>query len=167
MSKLEKLARWVPPGFPLKRELTFYGWAAVFSLLWSLGYLGWLTDAKAILFSPETGELMPIMASDFLPLVTYSRCLLLYKLALLLPLVFLLWHYTYHYQGSRSVYLMRRLPDPREFRRRCLTLPLAALACFILLAAATVLLYFGLYCLVMPKGNISPNQWKTLWRVIL
>ena len=30
MRKLEKLARWVPPGFPLKRELTFYGWAAEF-----------------------------------------------------------------------------------------------------------------------------------------
>ena len=167
MSKLEKLARWVPPGFPLRRELTFYGWAAALSLLWSLGYLGWLTDARAILFIPETGELMPLSAPTFLALVTYSRCLLLYKLSLLLPLVFLLRHYAYHYQGSRSVYLMRRLPDHREFRRRCLALPLAALACFILLAAVTVLLYFGLYYLVMPDANIPPNQWKTLWRVIL
>ena len=164
MSKLEKLARWVPPGFPLKRELTFYGWAAALSLLWSLRYLPLLSAAKTTMSTPEN---MSYTAPDFLFLVTNTRCLLLYKLSLLLPLVFLLRHYAYHYRGSRSVYLMRRLPDHREFRRRCLALPLAALACFILLAAANVLLYFGLYYLVMPDANIPPNQWKTLWRVIL
>ena len=35
---------------------------------------------------------------------------------LMIPLA--LWHYFYHYQDSRSIYLMRRLPDRRELWRR-------------------------------------------------
>ena len=63
---LEKLARWVPPGFPLKRELTFYGWAAALSLLWSLRYLPLLSAAKATMSIPEN---MSYTAPDFLFLV--------------------------------------------------------------------------------------------------
>lgn len=34
------------------------------------------------------------------------------------------WHYASHFQGSRSIYTMRRLPQRWELARRCLTLPL-------------------------------------------
>lgn len=72
--------------------------------------------------------------------------------------------YGYHYQGGRSIYTMRRLPNRWELWRRCLTLPvLTALAC-LLLAGLLTLLYFEIYLQVTPEGCLPPGQWRTLWR---
>ena len=41
--------------------------------------------------------------------------------------------YGSHFQGSKSIYTMKRLPSPWELRRRCLALPVAtAVACGLL-----------------------------------
>lgn len=52
--------------------------------------------------------------------------------------------YLSHYQGSRSIYTMRRLPDRWELWRRCLTFP----AVFLLLSALCTLILLGLYYLL-------------------
>lgn len=52
--------------------------------------------------------------------------------------------YGYHYQGSRSVYTMRRLPDKWELWRRCLTAP----GLFLALTVAASLVLTGIYYLV-------------------
>ena len=70
--------------------------------------------------------------------------------ALIIPPVQAVQNYQSHYRGSRSIYLMRRLPDRRELARRCLCLPLAG---FLLAAAAAALFslaFFALYRLVTP-----------------
>lgn len=41
-----------------------------------------------------------------------------------------------------SIYLMRRLPDPREYARRCWTLPLIGVGiCLVLTAVTTAVCY--------------------------
>lgn len=61
-------------------------------------------------------------------------------------------HYLGHYRGSKSVYLMRRLPDRWEYHRRCLAVPVLT----VLAAAAAFGLQTGLhylcYLLLTPKG---------------
>jgi len=52
--------------------------------------------------------------------------------------------YLYHYQGCRSIYTMKRLPDRRELWRRCLALPVTALV----LAGLCTLILIGLYWLL-------------------
>ena len=52
--------------------------------------------------------------------------------------------YLYHYQGCRSIYTMRRLPNKRELWRRCLTLPVA----FLVLSGLATLVLLGLYYLL-------------------
>ena len=52
--------------------------------------------------------------------------------------------YLYHYQGCRSIYTMKRLPDRWQLWRRCLTLPVV----FLLLAAVSTLVLTGLYYLL-------------------
>ena len=52
--------------------------------------------------------------------------------------------YFYHYEGSRSIYTMKRLPNPWELWRRCLAVPL----CTIVLCAVLALLLLGIYYLV-------------------
>lgn len=77
------------------------------------------------------------------------------------------WHYAYHYQGSRSIYLMRRLPSRWELWRRCLALPAAGAVCALLLAALLLLCYFGLYLLLTPRPCLQPGQWAGLGRYFL
>ena len=49
---------------------------------------------------------------------------------------FMAGHYVYHYQFSKSIYVMKRLPDKWEFYRRCFVLPLIGLMLSLLAAGA-------------------------------
>ena len=72
-----------------------------------------------------------------------------------------------HYQGgSRSIYLMRRLPDRWELWRRCLTLPLLGLAASAAAAIAMTLLSFWIYRMMTPETCLPPDQWDSLLRVL-
>lgn len=73
-------------------------------------------------------------------------------------------HFLSYYQESRSIYLMRRLPDRWELWRRCLLLPLAGLAAVLALAAGLSVLYFRLYqtyALIDPE---SQGRWYWTFR---
>lgn len=64
-------------------------------------------------------------------------------------------HWAHHYQGSRSVYLMRRLPDRWDLPRRCLALPLLGLAGSALLPLVLLLAYFAVYRLCTPPDFLD------------
>jgi len=93
---------------------------------------------------------------DSAPLMGYAIVALL-----MLPLAG--WHYLYHYQDSRSIYLMRRLPDRRELWRRCLTLPLLGLAACGVLSAIHVPAAYAIYIHSTPPQCLQPGQWRMLW----
>ena len=71
--------------------------------------------------------------------------------------------YLYHYQGSKSIYTMLRLPNRRELRRRCLAMPILCAAACLVLSAVLLLLYYKYYLLVTPEGYALPGQWQHLW----
>ena len=78
-------------------------------------------------------------------------------------------HYVYHWKGSRSIYLMRRLPNPWELHRRCLTLPALGIVFFLIFGAAEMFIMYGIYLLAAPDGTVAPDQFEKLielWRVI-
>ena len=92
----------------------------------------------------------------------------LYILLILAALVFILAsgiHYAYHHNGSKSIYLMRRLPGRFELHRRCLLIPLISALVFILAAALLLLVYYLIYMNSTPEACLAPNQWQKLWRV--
>ena len=66
-------------------------------------------------------------------------------------------------QGSKSVYLMRRLPDRWELARRCLTLPLVTLALSVVLFSLVLWFCWFVYTHVVPAENIPPDQWAKVW----
>ena len=76
-------------------------------------------------------------------------------LALCMPAV-ALFHYLYHYQGSRSIYLMRPLPDRWELLRRCIALPLCGALAALLTGLLITLLWAGIYLLATPRELLSP-----------
>ena len=78
-------------------------------------------------------------------------------LALCQPAV-ALGHYLYHYQGGRSIYRMRTLPQRGELARRCLAAPAAALGRCILAALGTAALCALYYRILIPAGSL-PAHW--------
>lgn len=62
-----------------------------------------------------------------------------------------LYYYSYHYTGSKSIYLMRRLPDGWDLHRRCLALPGAGLLGALSLQGVLGLLYYLIYIFVTPR----------------
>lgn len=61
---------------------------------------------------------------------------------LITAMVYLIYyHYHYHFQGSKSIYLMQRLPEKNALLKRCVTLPILVIVITIL----TALLLWGIY----------------------
>lgn len=76
-------------------------------------------------------------------------------------------HYAAHYrEGSRPVYLMRRLPDRWEYHRRCLAIPGAAAAAAAAVMLVSLAAFYGIYMTCTPAECIAPDQWAKIWRVL-
>ena len=71
------------------------------------------------------------------------------------------------YQGSRSIYLMRRLNDRGELWRRTLGLPLVLAAIVLVLAALVLVVFYIAYCVATPDVCQTPNQWAKLFAACL
>ena len=65
-----------------------------------------------------------------------------------------LYHWFYHYQGSKSIYLMRRLPRRSELPVRCLAVPVAGALGAGALAAILLGVYWMVYRLCTPAAAL-------------
>ena len=75
--------------------------------------------------------------------------------------------YLYYYQGSKSIYLMRRLPDRGELYRSCLARPIQRMVLCLVICLAILLISYAYYMKETPTRWLEPDQWQKLWRAIL
>ena len=64
--------------------------------------------------------------------------------------VLIVMHYMTYYKESKSIYLMKRLPDKWELYRRSVVVPLVAILIQIITGAACLMLYYGIYLFFTP-----------------
>ena len=161
------LSAWAPPGYPLRREyhsfLALGGAAVCFGLLY---FLSRYTSALNALYLRDSQGRRVLQAGAVLPdfAALFRGSLTIVFLLLLCVPVQILAYYLYHYKGSRSIYLMRRLPQRWELLRRCVSLPLLMGLGYALLGAALLLVCFSIYHAAAPAGCVAPGQWQILWR---
>lgn len=162
------LSRFAPPGWDLRREKQIFGFGMVLAAFVGLVYfLCCFCSALDQLYGRNGAErtLRPdAVMPDFVNVL--GGALLGFAILALCLAAFIPLHYAYHHQGSKSIYLMRRLPDRWERHRRCWTLPLLALAACLLAAFVLLLIDFAIYMLATPKVCLTPHQWQKIWRVI-
>ena len=89
-------------------------------------------------------------------LPVFAHFTLLFLGAALLAFV----NYSNFRNGSKSVYLMRRLPDKWEYHRRCLTLPLLTILAGLVSIPILLGLFYALYLHATPEQCLQPNQWE-------
>lgn len=154
--KKPNLEPYLPLGRPdlgkLWRNVTIYG--NVLALLYSLSFWTRYSDAHAALYSRQ-GNLLPgavmtpfstLLAEDLSRFTMMGFCILVLFLLALIPV-----NYSAFYRGSKSIYVMRRLPNRWELGRRCAALPLLSAGGTLALMGLLTLLYYALYLLITPK----------------
>lgn len=155
---------YVPAGLDARQELRWIETGLFLSILYSLGFLAFLENHYQALFTRVGGEKVlqegAVMA-DFVDIL--GSGLMGFLIVALCMAALAAYHYFYHYQGSRSIYLMKRLPERWELLRRCATLPLLSAGAALLLAALLLIIYYQIYLLVTPDVCLVPGQWQKIW----
>ena len=154
------IERYAPPGVDVQTEVERTVWgliaAAVLSLRFFLSYVDRRTYVYDLLEGfrgPEKIVVMPTFREIF------SWSILGFGIFLLAMAAVAVFHVAYHYQGgSRPIYLMRRLPDRREYWRRCLALPAAGALCALVAMAILLGIYLAVYLNCTP-AQCLPEPW--------
>ena len=148
---------WYPPGFPRTEERFLQRCALALASL--AGFIIFLCQFSAALRDLQTalrtgaeGLTMPP-----LPALTVG-CWIGFLVLALGQGVLAAAHYLWHYQGGRSIYRMRTLPQRFELARRCLAAPAAALG-WCVLAAVAVAVLCALYYRVFTPAGLLPAHW--------
>lgn len=166
--KMLDLTRHAPPGIKLKPELQFIISGFIFSFLGSLLFLQSYNMALQDLYVETVASNVLIQGArmpDFHVLLDGN--LNLYIIFALSMFAVIAYNYSYHYRGSKSIYLMRRLPKRWELHRRCLTIPLVSSLMYLLSAVLMLFIFYGIYMEFTPEQCLTPGQLQKLWSVLL
>lgn len=79
-----------------------------------------------------------------------TNCDVGFNLILAAMPVLALFHYQYHWWGSKSIYLMRRLPSGWELHKRCLAVPFAGAVASMALLGLMCGVFYLIYILCTP-----------------
>lgn len=163
------ISRLFPPGYSYSWELKFSAWGAIGAFLYSLSFFSSYDSQYKLLFRRYyeynrryliDGAIMTDF-SEVLGHALWGFLVLGFCMLILAAL-----HYAYFYQGGRSIYLMKRLPQPMELHRMCLSYPAAAILACAVLSFVLLLAYYAYYMLKTPDICLAPGQWEKIWRVI-
>lgn len=155
-------ARWiegrVPPGLDWRTERSWVVWGLILGTLWSaIVFWSRLDNARDRLYDWVGGQRVLVESRTIDPfpeLLDQAMAGFLLGMALTIPLA--CYHYAYHYLGSRSIYLMRRLPDGgRTLRRQVWTVPLRWMVACIAAAAALSVLCWAAWRLITPAQTLG------------
>ena len=158
------IERQVPPGVDWWTEVKWAVSGLIVGALWSLVAFSYqFSNACRRLYEWVGGKSILVESRTIDPfpeLLDQAMVVLLLGMILTLPLA--CYHYAYYYLGSRSIYVMRRLPDRWELWRRCLTVPVLLAAVCLLAIELLTFLYFLLFLLLTPNPCLPLDSWRQL-----
>ncbi len=164
-NKKPDITRYAPPGSNIKQQTDFFIVGNIISIIYSLYFfveyfnnyqnLFEFDGTKRILISGAQMPDFPLILNKFLigiPIV--AICMMFY----------VVFYYASYYQGgSKSIYLMKRLPKKSELHKRAWTLPLIFTAITLLIGFLVAVFYLCFYLLITPEQSLRPDQWQKFW----
>lgn len=158
------MARRLPPGVDAPKFETSLIVGVAAALLFHLQFILRYLSARSNLYVYYHGTNLRQLNGTMMPAFGEILASSLYGcfVAALAMIVVAIQFYAGHYQGSKSIYTMRRLPDRWELWRRVLTLPVLAAIGFLLLAFLLRCLDFTIYMLFTPDQCLPPYSWTEL-----
>lgn len=162
---MDFLDEFAPPGIGTDKELRGLIGGLMGAWVLSLRFFKNYREARALLYHIQNGKRVLIegaVVTDFS--VVLGDSLICFKVFCVFLLGVVLWHYLYYRQGSKSIYVMKRLPNRWEIHKRAWTLPLLAIVVTLAAAFVVLLLYYWIYMVATPEQCIAPGQWQKIWR---
>ncbi len=154
----KKVEALFPPGYEYDRELKRLMCLWMIGILYSLRFFADYHKAYQRLFvwKQVPGELdAEYVLREGAQIAPFPE-LLSQGMLLFVPLVLVLIaaigvHYMYYRQGSKSIYLMRRLPDKKLLHKTCLAAPLLGILTILVTIAVLSGVYYCVYIWVTPE----------------
>lgn len=168
MKKLNiDLSPWIPIGYSAEKEKEYLGFGLTASVILSvIAFAINVSYQRDKLFTEAYygGKRILIenaKMADFRDCLGLSVYIFFVIIAAMAVLAF--YHYNSHFQGSKSIYLMKRLPDRWEFARRCFAVPIAVTLLTVIIVLLLIIIYYQIYLAITPKACLVPGQWHRLW----
>ncbi len=159
------MKKWVknllPIVFDWRKECWFFGLCNLIGIVGSFGWVIRYVNAlqRVHKYNYATGEYYFDGSIPYFHELTSGMFYGFFAVAAVLLLRLLL-HYTYHYQGSKSIYLMRRLPDKGLMHRKAITLPIAEAVLTLLIALLIFTIYVLIYRYATPSEALPLDAWR-------
>jgi hypothetical protein len=148
----KRLEAHAPLGIDTGVELALYFAGMFFATMQSLNFLFKYLGARNELYRYIGGEKVLIEGAVIQSFESLAEGAFLFaQILCVVTLLVTIYHYMYHYQGSKMMYLMKRLPDKWEVHRRCLTLPVAGAVLMMVWAFVLRMCYYAIYMLCTPN----------------
>ena len=148
----DKLARITPLGINLNGEITFFSGVLAFGIFDSLGVLvAYFYMLDGFYETDRSGNrylLENMIMPPFENFVDDSYKGFIVAIICMAGLVG--YHYFYHYQESKAIYLMKRLPRKSELHKRCLGIPIVGSVVIIVTVIFLYVVYYAVYLFVTP-----------------
>lgn len=141
-----------PPGMPLRNEAVFLAVGNIVGFLYSLGFIVRYFQERATLFKYD--KMLGYVLREGAKIEPFVELLddafIIFLITAVASLTFIALRYSYFHQGSKSIYLMKRLPDPSLRHKMSIKAPV--LYCLATLGAMLVcfLLYLVIFYLFTP-----------------
>lgn len=156
---------YAPPGMDKKRERGCYIFLLLLAVARSCYFFDKLRWELAKLYIEYGGYREyrhDVMMVDFYRLLNGN--FLLFGAVILYCVGTMVFRFWYYYQGSKSIYLMRRLPDRSVLIRSCVETPLKRILLSLVVVAGLLLIFYLVYWIATPEQYLQPDQWQKLWR---
>ena len=158
-----------PPGYYYRTELLAWEGTLILSVLLSMTrFFSEYSSARKALYISRGAELFLDESKTMLDFIDIlgSKLLQPLLLALMIFVIASAVHYGCYVVGSKSIYLMRRLPKGFEMHRRSLLIPFLFLVLFVIITLILLLLYYAVYMCFTPQACMRPDQWQKIWQKI-
>jgi len=150
--KWKWLEKYAPLGIGVEKHINgfwaIFGCATGYSMLFFIQY----GNALDRLYTYKAGKkvLMEGAIIDSFEQITSGLFLMGYASSIAV-LLMIIYYYLYHYQGSKMMYLMKRLPDKWDVHKRCMTLPVTGAVLMVVWMMILKMIYYAIYIIFTPS----------------
>lgn len=158
-----------PPGWNTKRDLYLYLAALGVLVITCMGsFLTRYSHAREALFIYRYGKKMLIEGAMIPPLGDLLlRSLYGFWLVLFGCFSIAFSRYMSFFTETKSIYVMKRLSDPKEIRRMCFAAPALGLVIGIILSLLLFLITLLIYRLATPAVCLPSAAPLNIWRILI
>lgn len=160
---MRKLRKYCPPGINPARELGCIAAGYSVAMLMALSFFFRYAECYNQLFHYMNQRRTEVLIEgavieEFSAILSFRLAgFIVLAVSMLLLIAF---HYAYHYQGSKSIYLMRRLPKRSELHKRCMVIPISVFVLTVLTAICLLFFFHHVYMTYTPAQCLPPGQWN-------